>query len=121
MSTKSNVRLFLDGILSPSPCSFQKRLQSLAYGSLPSIDLSRWHLKPISVSSPIQNNNLKSSVRLISQRSLQLLQMASISPFPHHQPTASANFQVYSSVQSSSTSKSRKAEHANLNLPAQED
>src|ERR1051325_2504776 len=40
--------------------------------------------------------------------------MESISPFPHHQPTASANFQVYSSVQSSSTSRSRKAKHVNL-------
>src|ERR1044072_7191712 len=48
MSTKSNVRLPLDGILSPSPCSFQKHLQNLAYGSLPSIGLSGWHLKPIS-------------------------------------------------------------------------
>ena len=53
MSTKSNVRLPPDGILSPSPCSLQKHLQSLAYVSLPSIDLSRWHLKPISDSSPI--------------------------------------------------------------------
>src|ERR1043165_4358098 len=82
---KSNIRLPPDGILSPSPCSshFQKRLQNLAYGSLPSADLSRWHLKPIPVSSPI--SNLKSSIRLIPQRSLQLLQMASISPFPHYQ------------------------------------
>src|ERR1051325_112225 len=48
MSTKSNVRLPPDGILSPSPCSFQKHLQNLAYGSLPSIGLSGWHLKPIS-------------------------------------------------------------------------
>ena len=60
MSTKSNVRLSTDGILSPSPCSFhfQKRLQSLAYGSLPSISLSRWHLKPISDDSPIQTTFL---------------------------------------------------------------
>src|ERR1051325_11801164 len=55
LNTKSNVRLSPDGILSPSPCSshFQKRLQNLAYGSLPSIDPSRWHLKPISDSSLI--------------------------------------------------------------------
>src|ERR1044072_9149482 len=119
MSTKSSVRLPPDGILSPSPFHFRKHLQNLAYGSLPSIDLSRWHLKPISDSSPI--NNLESSVRLIPQRSLYLLQMTSVSPFPHHQSTASANFQVYSSVQSSSTSRSRKARHANLTLPVQED
>src|ERR1044072_8757310 len=58
VNTKSNVRLFPDGILSPSLCSFhfQKRLQNLAYGSLPSIGLSRWHLKPIPI------NNLESSV-----------------------------------------------------------
>src|ERR1051325_5340897 len=80
---KSNVRLPPDGILSPSPCSFhfQEHLQSLAYGSLPSISLSRWHLKPISDDSPISNNILESSVRLIPQRNLQ---MASVSPFPHH-------------------------------------
>src|ERR1044072_5422610 len=121
MITKSSVRIFPDGILSPSPCSFQKHLQSLAYGSLPSGDLSRWHPKPISDNSPILYNNLESSVRLIPQRSLKLLQMASVSPFPHHQSTASANFQVYSSVQSSSPSRSRKAKHANLTLPVQED
>src|ERR1051325_10622294 len=120
MSTKSNVRLPLDGILSPSPRSFQKHLQNLAYGSLPSIGLSGWHLKPIS-DSLLSYNNLESSIRLIPQRTLQLLQMASISPFPHHQSTASANFQVYSGVQSSSTSRSRKAKHANLTLPVQED
>src|ERR1051325_4438489 len=92
MSTKSNVRLSPGGILSPSPCSshFQKRLQNLAYGSLPSADLSRWHLKPIPVSSPI--SNLKSSIRLIPQRSLQLLQMASISPFPHYQSNGECKF-----------------------------
>src|ERR1051325_939869 len=53
MSTKSDVRLSPDGTLSPSPFHFQKHLQSLAYGSLPSINLSGWHLKPISGSSPI--------------------------------------------------------------------
>src|ERR1044072_1709910 len=58
VNPKSSVRLFLDGILSPSLCSFhfQKRLQNLAYGSFPSIGLSRWHLKPIPI------NNLESSV-----------------------------------------------------------
>src|ERR1051325_10916576 len=86
MSTKSNVRLPPDGILSPSPCSFhfQKRLQSLAYGSLSRINRSRWHLKPISDKFSYPYNNLESSVRLIPQQSLQLLQMASVSPFPHH-------------------------------------
>src|ERR1051325_9766216 len=53
MSTKSNARLSLDGILSPSPFHFRKHLQNLAYGSLPSIGLSGWHLKPISDCSPI--------------------------------------------------------------------
>src|ERR1051325_4962051 len=48
MSTKSNARLSPDGILSPSPFHFRKHLQNLAYGSLPSIGLSGWHLKPIS-------------------------------------------------------------------------
>src|ERR1051325_10308726 len=118
MSTKSSVRLFPDGILSPSPCSFQKHLQSLAYGSLPSVDLSRWHLKPILVSPPI--SNLESSVRLIPQRSLQFPN-GIYKPIPALSSTASANFQVYSSVQSSSTSRSQKARHANLPLPVQED
>src|ERR1044072_8306210 len=121
MTTKSNVRLSPDGILSPSPFHFQKHLQSLTYGSLPSIDLSGWHLKPISDSSPIYTTISSLAYDSFPQRSLQLLQMASVSPFPHHQSTASANFQVYSSVQSSSTSRSRKARHANLTLPVQED
>src|ERR1051325_1142793 len=120
MSTKSNVRLPPDGILSPSPCSFQKRLQNLAYGSLPNVDLSRWHLKPISDSSPIYTT-ISSLAYGSFPSEVSNLQMASISPFPHHRSTASANFQVYSSVQSSSTSRSRKAKHANLTLPVQED
>src|ERR1051325_9680784 len=81
MSTKSNVRLPPDGILSSSPCSFQERLQSLAYGSLPSIDLSRWHLKPISDSSPIQTTNLRLAYDSFPS---EISQMASVSPFPHH-------------------------------------
>src|ERR1051325_3384304 len=118
MSTKSNARLPPDGILSPSPCSFPKRLTEPSVRLTPQRRSSQMesqaHLRLFSY--PI--NNLESSVRLISQRNLQ---MASVSPFPHRQPTTSANFQVYSSVQSSSTSRSRKEKHANLTLPVQED
>src|ERR1044072_3005020 len=120
MSTKSNARLSPDGILSPSPFHFRKHLQNLAYGSLPSIGLSGWHLKPISDGSPIYAAILSLAYDSFPSE-VSDLQMASVSPFPHHQPTASANFQVYSSVQSSSTSRSRKAKHANLTLPVQED
>src|ERR1051325_7437256 len=116
MSTKSNVRLPPDGILSPSPCSLQKRLQSLAYGSLPSIGLSGWHLKPISDNSPIHTTI--SSLAYDSFPSE--FPNGIYKPIPALSSTASANFQVYSSVQSSSTSRSRKAKHANLTLPVQE-
>ena len=122
MSTKSNVRLPPDGILSPSSCSFhsQKRLQSLAYGSLPGIDLSRWHLKPISDNSPIRAT-ISSLAYTHSPVKSPTSPNGICKPIPASSPTASANFQVYSSVQSSSTSRSRKAKHANLTLPVQED
>src|ERR1044072_5343807 len=103
MSTKSNVRLPPDGILSPSLCSFQKHLQNLAYGSLPASTFSDGILSP----SP--------PVLLLEISSLAYDSFPSefpngiYKPIPVSSSMASANFQVYSSVQSSSTSRLRKA------------
>src|ERR1051325_6813740 len=94
---KSNVRLniVLSGWhlkpISVLPPIFQEHLQSLAYGSLPSIDHSRWHLKPISDNSPIQMSFLSLAYDSFPIKISSFFQMASVSPFPHYQSTASAN------------------------------